>query len=244
MIVDCFTFYRGLDILEIRLSSLAPYVDRFILVESPFNMVGKRKPLYFDESKERFKDFNITHLVVEDHEKHMGGWRPYYYQIDYMMRELDVDPECIVFISDFDEIPDLTNYSGLEGKFKHKLYYYYLNVFTGHNRWTGTVATKRKNFSSLSVTRKLRKKQPEIGTGWHFSYVSSPEETIEKIEAFCHQELNTSEIKSRVAENKKNLLDPFGRDLKKFTVEMPSGPSWLLENKEKYKHLFYGELCQ
>ena len=87
--IDCFTFFNGLDILEIRLNCLAPFVERFVLVESPFNMVGKRKPLYFDENKERFKDFNITHLIVSDHEKHMSHmWEPYYYQLDFLLNGL------------------------------------------------------------------------------------------------------------------------------------------------------------
>lgn len=242
MIIDCFTFFNGLDILEIRLNCLAPYVERFILVESPFNMVGKQKPLYFGENKERFKGFNITHLVVDDHERHMGGWEPYYYQLDYMMRELaDVDPECIVLLSDFDEIPDLKNYHGEEGVFRQKMYYYYLNAFTGKNNWKGTIATQNKNIKSLARIRRRRGRIQSIGTGWHFSYISTVEEIIDKIESFCHQELNTPEVKARIAENRRNLVDPFNRGDKKYVVEMPSGPQWLLENKEKYKLLFFGE---
>jgi len=245
MIIDAFTFFNGLDMLEIRLNCLAPYVERFILVESPFNMVGKRKPLYFDENKERFKDFNITHLVVDDHEKHMGGWEPYYYQLDYMMKAFDnIHPDDIVLLSDFDEIPDLKNYHGEECGFKQKNYVYYLNVFSGKSNWKGTVATKNKNIRTFSRIRRRRGAVVGLYRGWHFTYVSSPEEIIDKIEAFCHQELNTSDIKARIAENKRNLVDPFNRGDNKFTVEMPSGPEWLLQNKEKYKHLFYGEICQ
>lgn len=242
--IDCFTFYNGLDILEIRLNCLAPYVDRFILVESPYDMVGKEKPLYFNDNKERFKNFNITHLVVHDHLEHMGGWTPYYYQIDYMMREIEKEKDDqIVLLSDFDEFPDLTNYQGLEGIFKQRMYYYYLNVYTGKRNWRGTVATKKGNIKDFSLLRKNRKYLQPIGSGWHFSYVCSPEEIVQKIEAFCHQELNRPEIKARVADNKAKLLDVFNRKDKPFTVEMPSGPAWLLANKDKFNHLFYqGEI--
>ncbi len=34
MTYDCFTFFNELDILEMRLNILDPYVDKFILVES------------------------------------------------------------------------------------------------------------------------------------------------------------------------------------------------------------------
>jgi hypothetical protein len=244
MIIDCFTFYSGMDVLEIRLNSLAPYVDRFILVESPYDMVGKNKPLYFADNKERFKDFPISHLVVPDHEKHMGGWTPYYYQIDYMLTALErVDPEAIILLSDFDEIPNLADYRGGEEGFRQRNYCYYLNVFTGGRTWKGTVARYRKNIRRLSWIRKGRGRYPGVtrNGGWHFSYVMTPEEIVEKIEAFCHQELNTQEVKDRVRENKENLVDPFNRgDGHTFVVEMPSGPEWLLKNKERYAHLFYG----
>lgn len=241
-IIDCITFFNGLDVLEIRLNALVPFVDRFIIVESPYNMVGNRKPLYFDENKERFSDFNVTHLVVDDHEKHMGGWTPYYYQLDYMMRELkDVDGDDIILLSDFDEIPNLENYEGLEGAFKQKLYYYYLNVYSGARNWKGTVATRRKNVKSLSEIRIKRNRVhglPGHG-GWHFSYACSVEDIITKIESFCHQELNRDDVKAKIAENRRNLVDPFNRSEAKFKVEMPDGPPYLLSNIEKYKHLIY-----
>ncbi len=244
-IIDCFTFFNGLDMLEIRLNCLAPYVEKFVLVESPYTMVGTRKPLYFDENKERFRDFNVTHLVVDDHEKHMGGWEPYFYQLDYIMSGIsDVDGDTMILLSDFDEIPDLKNYQeGKEGSFRQKLYYYYLNTYTGDDNWVGTIAICKKNIIKLSEHRLYRKRMKKLSKfgGWHFSYIASEKEIIEKIEAFCHQELNTQEIKDRIAENKKNLIDPFNRSSRKFSIEMPSGPEWLLNNKEKYKSLFYGE---
>lgn len=241
--IDCFTFFNGLDILEIRLNCLAPYVERFILIESMFDALGKPKPLHFNENKERFKDFNITHVVVNGCKS--DPWETYYYQMDHAMDHLaDTPANEIVLLSDFDEIPDFTNYrEGSEGAFRQNVYFYYLNVFVGDTHWKGTVATQKKNITSLSDIRRRRNQIKSLRGcgGWHFSYALTDEEIIEKIEAFAHTELNTPEIKSRVAENKKNLTDLFGRTSKKFLVEMPSGPKWLLENKDRYAHLFYTE---
>jgi hypothetical protein len=83
--------------------------------------------------------------------------------------------------------------------------------------------------------------------GWHFSTMGTPEQIIYKMESFAHTELNTPEFKSRIAENRAKLKDPYSRAPKswdnypeyKFTVEMPSGPRWLLENKHRYPNLFY-----
>ena len=242
-IIDCITFYDGLDILEIRLNCLAPYVDKFVICESPFDMLGKRKPLVFDENRQRFKDFNITSLIVADHDKHMDGWwTPYYYQLDYIMYGLvKVPDDAIILLSDFDEIPDLTDYKGEEGVFNQKLYYYYLNVFTGITNWKGTRALRKDHIATLSGHRRRRSKVNVIGTGWHFSYISSVEDIIKKIGAFCHRELNNDAVKNNIAENKKNLVDPYNRTPNKFKIEMPSGPKWLLENKERYEQLFYKE---
>jgi len=162
--------------------------------------------------------------------------------MDYMLKGLDVDGDEFVMISDFDEIPDMERFNGEEGGFRQKLYYYYLNVFTGDNRWRGTAIKRRKNIISLYQTRHERRHNI-AGPGWHFSYISPVEEIIEKIESFCHPEFNTPEIKDHVRERRDNLMDIFNRPKypNKFRVEMPTGPKWLLDNKDRYKDLFYGE---
>lgn len=54
MIIDCFTFFNELDVLEIRLRELDGVVDRFVLVEATLTHQGKPKPLLYAENKERF----------------------------------------------------------------------------------------------------------------------------------------------------------------------------------------------
>ena len=67
-IFDGFCFFNELDILEIRLNTLDPYVDYFIIVESSVTHTGNPKPYHFEENKERFKSFlpKIIHLKIED----------------------------------------------------------------------------------------------------------------------------------------------------------------------------------
>ena len=67
-IFDGFCFFNELDVLEIRLNTLYPYVDHFIIVESSVTHTGNPKPYYFEENKERFKKFlpKIIHLKIED----------------------------------------------------------------------------------------------------------------------------------------------------------------------------------
>jgi beta-1,4-mannosyl-glycoprotein beta-1,4-N-acetylglucosaminyltransferase len=66
-IIDVFPFFNELDILEIRLNILDPYVDYFILSESTKTFSGLDKPLFYKENKKKFEKFNhkIIHNVIE-----------------------------------------------------------------------------------------------------------------------------------------------------------------------------------
>jgi len=244
-LIDCFKFFNELDLLEIRLNSLAPYVERFVLSECPVTQTGLPKPMYFAENRERFKDFNITHLVANDYEKYRdeNAWIMEHYQRENLMNGIqNVDPETMILISDLDEIPDLESYDGVtEGVFRQRLYYYHLNTYTRTSNWKGTVAICRKNITTLTNLRNRRWKMNSIARGWHFSHLGSIEHIVNKITSCAHKEFNTPEVKERVPDNVKNLLDPYNRNTRKLSIGMPSGPKWLLDNKEKYEHLFYKE---
>lgn len=252
-IVDCFPFFNELDLLEVRLNSLAPYMDKFVLCEMPVTHSGKPKPLFFQENKERFKDFNITHLIAPPY--HRDSWRTEHYQREYLMNGLhDVGDDEIILLSDADEIPDLSQYDmKTEGSFRQKMYYYYFNLYIGVDNWRGTVALKKKNMLSLreknplNKMRNLRERFPVIhnSNGWHFSTLGSIEDIIYKIESFAHIELDKDEFKSKLKERRMKLEDPYScgapnwrQDALQLTVEDPSGPKWLLQNKHKYPHLW------
>jgi beta-1,4-mannosyl-glycoprotein beta-1,4-N-acetylglucosaminyltransferase len=116
MIVDAFMFYNELDILELRLEVLDKYVDRFVLVESEVTHVGGPKPLFFTENKERFAKWShkIRHVVMtaEEAPKETDPWHRETYQRNCILRGLDgIDDNDVVFISDVDEIPDMTKYT-------------------------------------------------------------------------------------------------------------------------------------
>ena len=67
MIVDCFSFFNELELLDIRLNTLDPYVDHFVLVEAAKTQTLKDKPFVFDENKEKFNKFlnKIVHVKLE-----------------------------------------------------------------------------------------------------------------------------------------------------------------------------------
>ena len=65
---DAVPINSELDILDARIHELNEVVDHFVVVEAPYTFSGKRKPLYFNENKERFAEFahKIKHIIVED----------------------------------------------------------------------------------------------------------------------------------------------------------------------------------
>ncbi|MEI6400315.1 MAG: DUF3431 domain-containing protein [bacterium] len=66
-IYDIFNFFNELELLDIRLNILDPYVDYFVIVESTLTHSGKPKELFYEKNKERFKQFEhkIIHYVIE-----------------------------------------------------------------------------------------------------------------------------------------------------------------------------------
>ena len=138
MIYDCFQFFNELDILKIRLHVLSPVVDRFVISEATETFSGLKKPLYYEENKAMFAEFEdkIIHVVVEDTPQ--GGTHERdTFQKNAVTRGLAgcTDDDIVIF-SDLDEIPNpdkireiLQNFQ--EDKIYHfaqRLFYCYLNM--------------------------------------------------------------------------------------------------------------------
>jgi beta-1,4-mannosyl-glycoprotein beta-1,4-N-acetylglucosaminyltransferase len=129
MIYDCFSYFNEKDLLTIRLNGLSDYVDKFVLVEATRTHTGLPKPLYYQDNKHLFSEFEskIIHVIVEDmpmstHEiqdaispqdrlwlaggYQMGdNWVRERFQRNAIMRGLvDASDDDIIIISDADEI--------------------------------------------------------------------------------------------------------------------------------------------
>ena len=109
MIYDCFQFYNEIDILKIRLNVLKDVVDKVVLSESTTTFSGKEKPLYFEENKELFKEFEdkIIHIIVDDTPMDCDAFTRDSHQKCTVMRGLrDAKEDDIIIFSDVDEIPN------------------------------------------------------------------------------------------------------------------------------------------
>jgi len=207
MLVDTFMFYNEFDILELRLEVLDKHVDRFILVEAEVNHVGDRKPLYFQENKERYAKWlhKITHVVVtaDESPKDESPWVREKFQRECIIRGLDDVPNAsIVMVSDVDEIPDINKIhfehlphvvcSVHMWMFEYSLDY----IFTGEP-WFGTVITNCELFKRVgpNYLRDNRWKFPVFKeAGWHLSSFGKAGHIRNKMATYAHAKDATHRI--------------------------------------------------
>lgn len=226
MIIDCFTFYNELDILEFRLQTLWSLVDKFVIVEADHSFSGKKKPFYFDH--ERFswaKDKIVLHSVSVPESilpnpdvklpykydpKHMC-WNIEIFQrnaIKKAVEELSVPDDSIVLIGDVDEIPsrealkyaiDINACEDSPVVFRQSMFYYNLK-FLRKEMWHGTIMTTAKELMHIGPQslRDQRNSLPKAiaNGGWHLSFFGGRERIRNKVESFSHQELNKEEFKN------------------------------------------------
>jgi beta-1,4-mannosyl-glycoprotein beta-1,4-N-acetylglucosaminyltransferase len=160
MIIDSFTFFNELDILEIRLKELYNVIDYFVLVESPQAYSGVKKPLFFEENKKRFSKYldKIVHVkldglppLISDTELNRF-WLQHYQRNQILggLIRLDLSQNDIVMISDVDEIPHKKVIEKIDNiisydkvlVFKQLLLPYYLEGEPEYDdvEWLGTTA--------------------------------------------------------------------------------------------------------
>lgn len=238
--------------LELRFNILDPYVDKFILVESHETFTGIPKPLYYEENKERFAKWNdkIIHIVAGNMDiKEVAYERHWlcYSLIEGTLVELG-ESDDIAFCSDLDEIWNPEILKEADDKI-HSLaqlnYSYYLNMRSSE-QWVGTLMTKIGHIF-IGFNKLNRTVKPNIlaNGGWHLTNMGGIEQMIKKVEAFDHgPEINQQWFKEHIQESMDKGLDYLQRKLDyeghpfQFWVDDSELPQYLLDNKEKYTHLW------
>lgn len=130
---NCLPFFNELDLLEIRLIELYDVVDVFVIAEGTVTHSGNKKPLYFEENKERFERFlpKIRHIIVEDWPS-PTPWGRERWQRRALIRGLDdIEDDDVVVVEDADEITRASVMKDLDPdpiiKLEHENFYFYLN---------------------------------------------------------------------------------------------------------------------
>tara|TARA_B100001059_G_C17811619_1_gene572646 strand:- start:1189 stop:2109 length:921 start_codon:yes stop_codon:yes gene_type:complete len=113
-IIDCFTFFNELDLLEIRLKYLFNSIDYFVIVESDQTFSGNKKSFVLKENWERFKPYHNKMLYVplkmkRFEMKHKVAWKREEFQRNGIrdgIKQLNLKNNDIILVGDIDEIPN------------------------------------------------------------------------------------------------------------------------------------------
>lgn len=251
-IYDCFLFYNELELLEVRLKEMAPYVDKFVIVEACETFRGAPKPFTFAENKERFAAYadQIIYVPIMERLKAEDAWTRERYQRAQVLRGLKgCQAQDIVFVSDVDEIvrgaqiPKIAKLivSGEAQAVvcRQNMYFGYLNRFW--DTWPGTVCMRYSDAKRIGIKkmRRLRNGRPRLlrktgiqrtqvldEAGWHFTSMGGLARYAAKLEAYSHTEADTPEAKSAAG---------FQRKIQNFPL-CPLDDSFPACIRERYAH--------
>jgi beta-1,4-mannosyl-glycoprotein beta-1,4-N-acetylglucosaminyltransferase len=266
MIIDCFPFFNELDILDLRLNILSPFVDKFILVEASKTQSKLDKPFYFEQNKHRYDKFlnKIIHIKIEDYPND-GGWAMENFQrncINIGLEKLSLQDDAIIAISDVDEIwnpKKLTEINnGLnQNKFcaaQMEYFVFYLNLNTVNKGWIGTVFFKPAAYLRYTP-QDIRNIKDHVFTiqncGWHFGYQGGAD-MVHKKYLSCIEPINKNLLPSKevfFSEFNKRIIDGgsfiFSDNLSDDSIKLQKinifshldFPEHIIQNKILYQHM-------
>ena len=254
-IIDCFMYFNEDLLLDVRLNVMNQYVDKFVIVESNFTHSGEEKKFNFDINKfKKFED-KIIYLKIDQKPKNLiqinssvkeedikaiqiqNALILENYQRNYITKGIEeFNDEDFIFISDVDEIPDLSlidldKYKNSIVLFKQFFFHYKFNLFLNNFYFFGSKGCIKKNLISPQWLRNVKgKKYPfyrvdayfskkkynnvkivEKG-GWHFTNIMDEEKIVYKIKSYLHhadfpENLLTKDIFKNLIKEKKIMYD-------------------------------------
>ena len=257
---DCVTFFRENYITNLRFEILNESINYFVICESQYDHLGKKKKFNFKLKNPKFRNKIIYIKMFDKLPISYSPWQRQAYQRDFMLKKIKKAlPNDYIFFSDPDEIPDpkvLKNFTLIKkyAIFLQKHYVYKFNIFNKYDSpWSGTRVCKYKNLKSIEYMRqkvliknikkwwrpdKEKNIQVVNDSGWHFNNLFSPKEISIKLKTFAHQEFaikkfsNVSTIRKKISK----LEDLFDRNQKFEIVSLNSTfPKFIQKNKILFK---------
>ncbi len=206
-VVDVFPFFEELLLLELKLEEMAPWVDRFVLLEARTTFTGAPKDLVYEQNKARFATYadKIIHRIVEFPEWADTPWAREFYQRDAALATLATvcSADDLVLVSDADEIIDqaaLDRFDGQYASLGMPLYSYFFNLRV-RNSEQGTYGAvcRAKYFDRIGLSlarmglRRYSRRERLPNAGWHFSSIKTADELVAKFRAFSHVEYSKAD---------------------------------------------------
>ena len=205
MITEAISMCNELDLLEAHLEESQHWADRIVIIESPVTFTSLPKPLYFDENRERFKRFNVEHLVTPPEvfeeipfsypEAEKDWWfkvrqsnrnwnRQYHW--DNLRKDTDY-----VYLNDVDEFISRDKWKHLDALLRPK-YYDYLAVTTRRfDFFVNALGPMQEQYRITKADKPIfnmvrgtpRATTPNLG--WHFTSCFSAAEIQKKLDGIC-----------------------------------------------------------
>lgn len=205
-IFDCFTFFNELEILELRLMTLDPLVDHFVLVEADLTHTGKPKEFIFEANKDRFSQYlnKIIYVKVQNLPDYSINdiWKAENFQRNCIVRGLDgvIKFKDKVIISDLDEIPNPdTIVANLKTNdpvtMVQYLFYYHVNCLQ-NQLWSGSILATYPYYGTPQQLRnRSRRGENAVSNGgWHYSYMGGPQRIKEKVDNIAESHLIINQV--------------------------------------------------
>lgn len=265
MIIDCFTFFNELDLLEVRLEELNDCVDYFVIVEASKTQSLIDKPFYFENNKSRYSKFlnKIIHVKINNCPNNdQNLWTMEHFQRDCILRGLDkinLSDNDWILISDLDEIPKCDVIQNMLVDSQQEIFSlemmfsaYFANLVAAHRNWIGTVCTKYKILKQYTPQQiRNSKDMLPIATnaGWHLSWLGGYEKIYEKALS-CIEPYDKIQIPSK--ESFKEKFDEFLHSDEKFFLHLENLnqksiefkkiqsndilPQFMLNNIDRFNH--------
>jgi len=259
-VFDCFPLCWELTLLEIRLSTLDPVVDFFVIAESPWLRSGEAKPLYYREARDEYPFNKYKHKIIHVVEqrppvsnRQVMEWR----QKNIVSAGIkDCLPDDLIFVSDADEIwrPEIIDDVVKQTKkgpvyLDHQLYYYFFNNrITNSSKYSSNVAfaCRYRNFTKVKHIRRKWKSLHRIkNSGWHYAYLMSPEGIREKIRALGVAKYRAPKFQDldHIRECMRVPKDLYNRkDLYDFEIIPPKdmdAPPYVMNQLGRFEHFLY-----
>lgn len=251
MIIDVFTYNGERDILDIHLNVLKDHVDQFIICEAPLTFTGKPKPLYFKEVEHLYTHLPIKYYVIDENDQELWEmarnspntqgaehWKREFVHKESINKALThLQDDDIVFIGDVDEVwKYAATFEGRPIKLGFEVFTYYLNNKSTEKFW-GTITARYKYIKDECLNH-VRTNAPKTdGThGWHFTSMGGFDEFKRKLESsYTEESYYTPQIQAELV-IRYGESDFLGRGFGFYKSE--DLPSYILENKDKFKHLW------
>ena len=213
--VNVMPFFNELDLLRLHLEEMAPWVDRFVIVEAGATFTGADKPLIFEANRGMFADFadKIVHVPIRRFPAHLTSpWAREFYQRDMAIAGAAglCGMEDYILETDVDEVIDHRALEGLEADFA-ALEVTLSRFFLNYRPAPGNPKRARPKASVFKAKHRVRHglsygrfsqslRFPEAhripNAGWHFTSMFDADGLSLKARSYSHQEQTKEHFRS------------------------------------------------